>query len=228
MISVDQLRKIYNFSALPGKVLQQLAENAYERRFAAGETVFTMSQYDGEELFCLLSGTAQFTGSAADTGALSVEEIATGDVVGLEYVLGNSEELAFQTSLTATSDLHVAIIESHLLRDIVKSSPAAARAFLASFARQLMRAKAGKVASNDDPHKRIYIALFGMVERSAANPAEWAIAQMPKHRELGELAGASEAEAAEAVAGLISKGIARRNYPGLVVEDYDALQALTV
>jgi hypothetical protein len=49
---------------------------------------------------------------------------------------------------------------------------------------------------------------------------------MPKHRELAERAGADEAAAASAVAQLIQQGVARREYPGLVIADMAGLARL--
>ena len=49
---------------------------------------------------------------------------------------------------------------------------------------------------------------------------------MPKHRELAERAGVEEAEAASAVAALIQDGVARRDYPALVINDIRRLSDL--
>ncbi len=49
---------------------------------------------------------------------------------------------------------------------------------------------------------------------------------MPKHRELADEAGVEEALTAGAVASLIQQGVARRDYPGLVINDMARLNEL--
>ena len=226
--AVTALQQMRHFEDLPVAALEEFAVAGIRRDVGAGETVFTMNQYDGEELHCILKGEAQLTGVAAETGELAVEDLAAGDIVGLEFVLGNREEQAYQTGLVATSDLRIFTIDSEVVRQAVKKKPAVARAFLGSFARQLLRSRTARDLPKADPQQRIIAALFDMVERDKADASVWRIAAMPKHRELGEIAGATEVEAAEAVARLISEGIARRDYPGLVIADYNKLHALAM
>ncbi len=225
----DALAKISYFEDLPDSVLQDLADASDERCFGAGETVFTMNQYDGDELFCIISGKAKLTTVSVETDALSVEELSEGSIFGLEYVLGDFQENILQAGLTASTALVIITIDSHHLQEIVKRKPVVARAFLAGFARQLLKFKAGQSAPQADPHKRIFQSLFDLIERDDNEvPAQWRVAQMPKHRELGEIAGTTEIEAAEAVARLISEGIAKRDYPGLIIADYTAFHSLAL
>ena len=52
------------------------------------------------------------------------------------------------------------------------------------------------------------------------------IKRMPKHRELADEAGVEESFAANAVATLIQEGVARREYPGLLIDDMSRLNQL--
>ena len=217
------------FCDLPEKVLLEFAEEAEERQFSAGETVFTMTQYDGSELYCVVSGTAKLTTMAVEADALSVDDLVPGDVFGLEYVLGEFDEHACQAGLCADTDLTLIIIDSDRLRELVKRKPVVARAFLASFARQLVAARTVQGGEDSDPHKRICRSLFDLLERDETHtPSQWRVPVMPKHRELGEIAGASEIDAAEAVARLISDGVAKRDYPGLVITDYASFHSMAL
>ena len=54
----------------------------------------------------------------------------------------------------------------------------------------------------------------------------WRIEKMPKHREVAQLAGVDEADAASAIAYVIQEGVARRDYPGLIIDDIARLNHL--
>ena len=226
--AVQALREIRHFADLSDSVLEEFAMAGERRVFPAGETVFTMNQYDAEELLCLVIGTAQLTGVATDSGNLSVEEVCPGDVIGLEFVLAGREEQAYQTGLVATSDIEIITIDSEAVRRAVQKRAGVAKALLASLARTILRQKTATSARDENPHQRIISALFDLVERDPVDARLWRIPAMPKHRALGEMAGATEVEAAEAVAKLISDGIAKRDYPGLVIVDYDRLHDLAL
>jgi hypothetical protein len=75
------------------------------------------------------------------------------------------------------------------------------------------------------PQQRIFAELLKFVARNGLS-GEGRIERMPKHRELADAAGVEEAEAAGAVAALIQEGVARREYPGLVICDCDRLSKL--
>lgn len=225
---VHSLKKMHYFSDLSESVLEELARAADRKIFAVGETIFTMNQYDAEELWCFVSGTAQLTNVAADSANLTVEELGAGNIVGLEFVLGGCEEQAYQIGLVTTSSTEIITVDSEAMRLVLQKRPRVARVLLTNFSRALLSQKTAGDAYEENPHQRIISALFDMVERDPVDARVWHIPAMPKHRALGELAGATEVEAAEAVARLISDGVARREYPGLVIVDYGKLHDLAL
>ncbi|WP_306252207.1 Crp/Fnr family transcriptional regulator [Parvularcula sp. IMCC14364] len=225
----DALLAFDSFNILPESSLAILADHTCKRAFGAGETVFAMSQYDGGEIFCIVSGQASLTTMSPSTGALSVEQMSAGQVFGLEYVLGEFDQQDLQVGLTAMSELEILKVDGEQVLDLVKRKPVVARAFLVNFARQLLNDRRGAEEHHDDPCKRIYRALFDMLERDERQFTPlWHISAMPKHRELAEVAGTSEAEVAEIVAKLISQNIAQRNYPGLIITDYSRFHSLAL
>ena len=67
---------------------------------------------------------------------------------------------------------------------------------------------------------RVFRTLLGLVRKT---PGGAAIPEMPRHAALAEAAGVTDVEAAGAVADLIARGIAKRDYPGLAILDAAAL-----
>ncbi|MCI5043578.1 MAG: Crp/Fnr family transcriptional regulator, partial [Aquisalinus sp.] len=191
------------FDSLPEDALTLIAQSTYYREFSAGETVFTMSQYDGDDIFCIISGNASLTTMLPSTGALSVEELSGGQIFGLEYILGDFGQHDLQAGMAAVTDFIVLQIEGDKLLDLVKRKPLVARAFLSSFAKRLLESQHTSSVHADLPGKRILRALFDLLEQDHQHfPSLWRITSMPKHRELAEVSGSSEVEVAEVIARL--------------------------
>ncbi len=225
----EAIKRVSLFSLLAPEVVETLAEASERRFFSKGETIFTMNQYDGADVYCIVDGKAKLTTVTQDADALSVEELAPGDIFGIEFVLGSFTENVLQASLTAVSSLSLLTIDSVSILELVKRKPIVARALLSGFARNILQLKTGPNSRELDPQKRLYRTLFDIVERDDTQiPSRWRIPKMPKHRDLGENAGTTEIEAAEAVARLISEGIAKREYPGLLILNYSAFHSLAL
>jgi CRP-like cAMP-binding protein len=212
------------FRDLPDQVIEALAASASHRAYAAGETVLAMGQYDGSEFMLVQSGKIRATFADPASGAMHFEDAAVGEIFGLEIaVAGGEGSRAATISLTAERDADILAIDAELLRELAKDRPSLTRNLMLYFARRL----SGAVAETQEtsPERRVYAALASYVERDAAT-AEWKIARMPKHRDLAESADVDESEAANAVAKLIQSGVARRDYPGLVIDDIAQLNRL--
>ena len=223
------LSGFHPFDNLPVESLARITQSTCYREFGAGETVFTMSQYDGGDIFCIISGNANLTTLLPSTGALSVEELSSGQSFGLEYSLGNFGPQSLQAGMTAVTDLTVLQVESTSVVDLVKRKPIVARAFLTSFARRLLGGEQISSVHSDESDRRILRALFDLLEQDQQHfPPRWRIFSMPKHRELAEIAGASELEVAEVVADLIRQEVVQRDYPGLLVTDYPRFHSMIV
>lgn len=214
------------FALLPEELRRRLDEGAMTRHFAAGETVYTIGQNEGVDLYLILSGKARLTTMSENGGGMSVESLGENDMLGLEWAMGDFRAEAMKTGLAAETDLDIVLAETDIVRQAVRKSPKFARQVLEYFAARLLSEKSENANGTDEVRSRIYDILLGLVERHPDNPEIWHIPVMPKHRELSEQAGASEQEAAEIVAGLISSGAVRRNYPGLIIEDYARLKSI--
>jgi CRP-like cAMP-binding protein len=212
------------FRDLPEQALALLAEACSVRRYSAGETVFAMGQFDGSEFLIVRSGKLKAAHADQKTGAMLIEHVHEGEVFGLAFAaLGDEQRSTAGVSLTAECDCEVVAIDSATLRLIASQRPSLTRNLMLYFARKLLGED--RTSQESSPERRVFAALATLIERDAVT-AEWRIARMPKHRELADRADVDEAEAASAVAKLIQSGVARRNYPGLIIDDMAQLNRL--
>jgi CRP/FNR family transcriptional regulator, cyclic AMP receptor protein len=199
-------------------VIENLAKTSFLRRVYAGETLFTIGQYDANEVIGIVKGEAQLTIISEESGQMMLSKLSTGSVLGLDFVLAKDEEAASRIGLVAVTDATLVYIDSAAIAETVSRKPAFARILLEAVARKLVAWSAGALG-DVMPEKRVYRLLLELATCNAKG--QWHIEIMPKHRELAERAGVSENEAADAVAELIRIGIVRRQYPGLVIINYD-------
>lgn len=221
----EALRKAAPFADLSDDVLAAIAEASSQRRYAAGETLYAMGQFDGSEFLVVFSGKLKAAYSDAGAGAMLFENVRAGEMFGLaEATLGEELKSASDVTISAQSDCEIAAIDAEMFRQVILQRRTLTRALMLHFARKSL----GQVRSSEEssPERRVFAALATLVERDAVT-AEWKISRMPKHRDLADKAGVEEAEAASAVAKLIQNGVARRNYPGLIIDDITVLTRLS-
>lgn len=227
--SVDPIVSILKaappFSDLAQGVLEQLAGACTLRQCAAGETIYAAGQYDAADAIIVSAGKLRASQVDSASGAMIVEDFAEGEVFGLAAASAEVDPARFSAAtLTAEIDSRVAFLDAEALRAILSQRPTLAKVLMAHFARALLGVSKLQ-AEEATPERRVYAALMKLVERDAVR-AEWRIAKLPKHRELAELADVDEATSAAAIAKLIQSAAARRDYPGLVIDDMAALNRL--
>ena len=213
------------FEGLSDDVIAAITAASSLRRFASGEHIFSIGQFDGSEFLIVKAGRVQACSPDQNSGAMIFEEIRATETFGLSVgvAAGDSGRFASMT-LSAESDCEVIFIDSEAFRDVLAQRPSLTRNLMLHFARTLSGG-IGATSSDASPERRIFAALVGLVVRDAVTQ-EWRIPRMPKHRELAESARADESAAANAVATLIQTGVARRDYPGLVIDDLSRLNKL--
>jgi len=222
--AADAIASAAPFSELPRQVISALADMSSARAYAAGETIFAMGQFDGSEFLIVQSGRIKASHADPKTGAMIFEEAAQGESFGLALAIAGGETRhSAGVTVTAEKDSEIVAVDSETLREMASQRPSLARALMLHFARRLL----GETQPSEDgsPERRVYAALSSYVERDAVS-GEWRISRMPKHRELADRADVDEAAAANAVARLIQTGVARRNYPGLIIADISQLSRL--
>jgi CRP-like cAMP-binding protein len=212
------------FADLPPTDVKAIADIASLRRFSAGETVFSTGQFDGSELIFVASGALKSAFADPRTGSMVVESIGAGSFFALALAAVPAESRRFNdATITAATDAVAVFIDAEAMRALVSERPLLARALLLHFAHA---SAGGDGVEEMGPERRIFAAIASLVKRDAVSAA-WRIDRMPKHRDLADLANVAEADAANAVAHLIRSGVARRDYPGLVIEDMARLNRLS-
>lgn len=213
------------FADLPEQVVNALCSAAQMRAYAAGETVLAMGQFDGSEFMIVRSGKIKVSHADARSGAMLFEELGAGEIYGLAFaVVGADAAQLAGISLAAERDSTVVAVDAETLRELARERPSLTRSLMLYFARRLSGDQRS-AAEESSPERRVYATLASYIERDTVT-AEWRIPRMPKHRELADRADVDEAAAASAVARLIQSGVARRNYPGLIIDDIAQLNRL--
>ena len=220
------LSGIAPFQDLPDAVLSLLFEHSEQRQYSAGQTVFSLGQYDGGEFLVVLSGELRASIADGATGAMMIEQVPAKGVFGLEIAMSEPDpELFQQIAVTAEKDSDLIVIDAAEFKSIAAGRPSLMRNVAINMAQQLFAQRFRALTPQTAPERRVYAVLIECLARDAITGA-WRIERMPKHRELADRAGVDEAAAAEAVAALIQEGVAQRDYPGLVVNDIARLNQL--
>lgn len=222
----ELIGSIAPFRGLPDAVCDALCANAGRRRYDAGQTVYSVGQYDGGEFFVVVSGVLKVATIDSASGAMVIEEYGEKSVFALDLAMsGCDEELYHRMSVTAEKALDLVAIDTHSFRELASQRPSLMRNLAAVFAEELALQRFSASAPGAAPAQRVFAALLSYVERDEVRGV-WRIAKMPKHRQLAEAAGVDEAIAANAVALLIRESIAFREYPGLIIDDMARLNQL--
>ncbi len=223
---IGRLKEAAPFQELPETVLTTIAEISDIRTYADNETIAAMGQFDASEFFLVLAGALKACRVDPESGAMVFEEKPGDSLFGLaEALTGDAQTGVDSISLTAQTDTEILAIDAETFRQIVAQRPTLTRNLMLYFANLVASGALRAVSAEASPEQRVYSALLEFVE--LAGPAgPWQVEKMPKHRELAERAGVDESLAAQAIATIIQDGVARRNYPGLIVDDIDRLKTL--
>lgn len=223
---VEMLVKIAPFQDLPEAVLSLLCEHSERRSYGAGQTVFSLGQYDGGEFLVVLAGAMRVSIADGETGAMLIENVRENGIFGLEIALAEPDpELFQQIAVTAENDCDLIVIDAAEFKTLAAGRPSLMRNIAIYLSELLVVQRFRAVTPQTAPEQRIYAALIECVSRDPLSGL-WRIEKMPKHRELADRAGADETAAASAVAVLIQEGVAQRDYPGLIVNDMARLNQL--
>ncbi len=220
------LGAISPFQDLPEAVLSRLCEHSERRCYGAGQTVFSLGQYDGGEFVVVLSGALRVSVTDGATGAMLIEAVPAHGVFGLETAVADADPALYaQIAVTAESDAELVAIDAASFKSLAAGRPSLMRNVATFLAQQLVSQRFRVMSPQIAPERRVYAILLECVTRDAVSGA-WRIERMPKHRELADRAGVDEPSAADAIATLIQEGVAQRDYPGLVVKDMARLNQL--
>jgi len=215
------------FQDLPSAAVNAIADCAECRRYGPGQTVLAQGQYDGEEFFVVLDGRLRVSNVNVGTGAVTVEDYGPNDIFALEFALAEAPaaEIVSKLAVTAEEELNALAVDAQAFRKIAGQRPSLMRNVATYFASVLCEQRFKSTLAEAEPGQRVLAALLNFAERDGVS-GSWRVERMPKHRELADVAGVEEAAAAGAVASLIQAGVARRDYPGLVICDFERFTEL--
>lgn len=228
----DELRSLLSrvtpFGDLPDAVIGALAEISTLKSYDSAETLYALGQYDGGELLVVSQGSLKATIADGESGAMMIDTVNEGEIFGLSSAVAGDQGVdPEKITLAVEASATIIAIEAEAFRVVVAQRPSLTRNLMHYFAKVLAGARYElAVADESSPERRIYAALMDYIERDAVSGA-WRIDKMPKHRELAEKADTEEPKVASAVAQLIQDGIAKRDYPGLIITDMNGLSRLS-
>ncbi len=223
---LESLATLPLFHDLSDKILGNICESVDLRHYDAGQTVYTLGQFDGSEFFAVISGSMKVSTFEPETGAMLIEEVGSGAIFAMELVFGRGASDAFQhVSVTADEDLVILAIDAESFCLLTNRRPSLMRNVAMHFAGELAARRFRNMTAEARPEQRVFTILLKFVERDGVT-GQWRVPHMPKHRALAEEAGVEESTTAAALAMLIQDGIARRDYPGLIIDDLNRLNDL--
>lgn len=206
--ALEALKASKPLASAPDAALARLAAQGVRHDLQGGEGL----EIDGDAAVLAVSGRVR----VIEGGRF--HDVEPGQILFFEEIVaGRSAPAAAGTALEAAS---VVFLPAAAIRNELAQAGTGA-----AVARYLARRLTAGGAAASSPSHRLYSQLI-MIARPNGGDGNWRIAKMPRHRELAGEAGLSEEAAADAIAHLISTGVARRDYPGLEILDYDALRRL--
>lgn len=206
------LRAFAPFAEAAEAPLQRLAQAAEWRRVAPGQA-FELS---ADAVLVCVSGLVRLIGGAR------FQDVPGGEIRFLEEAVARRSVPACAGA--ALYESVFAAIPAAAIAEEAAPGRSLAAPLAAYFASRLVREERG---DDESPARKLYGQLAMLAQPNGAD-GFWKIAKMPRHRELAASAGMSEEDAANAVAHLISTGVARRDFPGLEIIDYESLRRLSV
>lgn len=206
------LRAFGPFAEAAEAPLQRLAQAAEWRQVAPGQAF----ELPANAVLACVSGMVRLIGGAR------FQDVPGGEMRFLEEAVARRSVPAYAGA--ALYESIFAVIPASAIADEAARGRSLAAPLAAWFASRLIREERG---DDESPARKLYGQLAMLAQPNGAD-GFWKIAKMPRHRELASGAGMSEEDAANAVAHLISTGVARRDFPGLEILDYESLRRLAV
>jgi len=193
----------------PAAALRRLSEAAEWRDLRPGQA------FELDENTCL----ACVEGRLRVIAGAQFHDVRAGEALFLERAAAGEETPS--AAGAAIEPAVFAAIPFYAIMDELAPGRGLASTLTRWFARRLCRAAPDRA----NPSRKLYAALAMMAVPNGAD-GHWRIERMPRHREMADMSGMSEEGAANAVAHLISLGVAQRDYPGMKIIDFEALSRL--
>jgi CRP-like cAMP-binding protein len=224
------LRDIRIFADLAPKELALLAAECAWHHFNNGDVVQSAGRGDthGEVMF-VVCGSVRLARPMGPSGRIVYKDVEAGGQFGEMSLFGVNED---DLTVISREDSVLAVMHEATFMDLLGREESVSRALLCQYA-TLLRLRENATAAEEIPGatgaQRVYGELLSLAEPRAAagdkGPGLF-VARLPRHRELADRLSTTEEVVAAAIAELVRRGIAQRDYPGLFIADEIALRGL--
>ncbi|PKQ08534.1 MAG: hypothetical protein CVT73_06815 [Alphaproteobacteria bacterium HGW-Alphaproteobacteria-12] len=224
------LAGIHILSSLHQRELALLAVECEWRPVSRNDIIVNLAQGGG--VVFVVEGSVRLARNMGSAGRIAYTDIGTGGQFGEMAAFGVTE-----TDLTAVAreDGLIATLPESRFLELLSREESVSRALLCQYARLLRERETGIPPSDAGNRQgegtgaqRVYRELLALAEphRNEEGGECLRIDRLPRHRALAARVDTTEEVVARAIAELVRRGIASRDYPGLVVADEAALRSL--
>ncbi len=175
------------FSGLPRQSLDEVREQSYRKRFAAGEVVFRQDD-PASNLYLVVAGQLRVAQTTADGQQVIIRYIGPGNLVGYS-VLSRLER--FANTATAVEDTHVMGWSAASVRQLMESHPAIALNALAIIGAHYQELQDRlRQHATENVERRIAHAVLQLAKQAGRRTAQGLEIAFPVSRQdLAEMAG---------------------------------------
>lgn len=224
------LAGIHILSSLHQRELALLAVECEWRPVSRNDIIANLAQGGG--VVFVVEGSVRLARNMGSAGRIAYTDIGTGGQFGEMAAFGVTE-----TDLTAVAreDGLIATLPESRFLELLSREESVSRALLCQYARLLRERETGIPPSDAGNRQgegtgaqRVYRELLALAEphRNEEGGECLRIDRLPRHRALAARVDTTEEVVARAIAELVRRGIASRDYPGLVITDETAFRAL--
>lgn len=202
--------------------LDGIADTSRHMTYASGDVVGGPGA--GETSVAIMhSGAVRISMPPDRHGDVAFYDVEAGGLFGhLEALAGGAPRF----SAVALSPCEVSLLSADHFSALVDSHPGIALHLLRAQAVEAMNATPRAPHEAGHSSHKLYAELLRMAETDPANQGFLLVSRLPRHRELADWTGLSEADVAACLADLVKSGCAERRYPGLSILDADKLRQL--
>lgn len=226
------LAGIHILSSLPQRELALLAVECEWRSISRDDIIINQAQGDMlDGVVFVVEGSLRLARILGNAGRIAYSDVSEGGQFGEMTAFGVTEA---DLTVVAREDGLIAILPETRFLELLSREESVSRALLCQYARLLRAKEAGASSvgegriSEGTGAQRLYKELLSLAEPGRDPEAGdcLRIDRLPRHRVLAARVDTTEEVVARSIAELVRKGVAVRDYPGLVVTDEAALRAL--
>lgn len=235
-IAPDHTRSLAGIQILASLHQRELALLAVEcewQTVSRNDIILNLAQGSGMNgVIFVVEGAVRLARSMGSAGRIAYTDVDAGGQFGEMAAFGVTEA---DLTAVAREDGLIAILSESRFLELLAREESVSRALLCQYARLLRERETGVPPSDSGNRQgegtgaqRVYRELLALAEphRDPDGCECLRIDRLPRHRALAARVDTTEEVVARAIAELVRRGIASRDYPGLVVTDEAALRSM--